>query len=53
MPTDEFTMDPEEYVPAIEAHRFTKPNVITEAYVLFSYDPRTETHPVAMLRFKE
>ena len=30
MPTDEFSIDSEKYVPIIEAHRFPKPRIITE-----------------------
>ncbi len=51
VPTDESDIDPEEYVSIIEAHEFPRPKIITEGYVLFSYDPRTGGCPVARLSF--
>ena len=50
--TDEPALAPADYVSAFESHPFEKPTVITDAYVLFSYDPASEAYPVARLSFE-
>lgn len=50
--TDEPLIDPRDFVAVIEEHRFVKPEKITEAYVLFSYEPGTQGYPVVKLAFE-
>jgi hypothetical protein len=50
--TDERTLAPAKYVPTVAAHVFPKPQLITQAYLVFSYDPATSGYPVVKLLFK-
>lgn len=49
--TDELTVEPEKYIPLIKTWSFKKPEQINEAFLLFSYDPRTKTYPYVRLPF--
>ena len=50
--TDEPTLAPARYVPAVATHVFPKPRLLTQAYLLFSYDPATCGYPVVKLPFE-
>lgn len=50
--TDEPALAPADYIAALESHLFEKPTLITDAHVIFSYDPASETYPLATLSFR-
>lgn len=50
IPTDEPVLTPRHLKPVLDRHEFRQPRQLHEVYLLFSYDPETNTYPYVRLR---
>jgi len=51
--TAEGTITHREMLPLLETHLFSPTKQITDAFFLFSYDPRTQSYPYMRLKVAE
>jgi hypothetical protein len=52
IPTDEPTLHHGALESVLDVHTFNQPRQVNEAYLLFSYDAKTQTYPYLKLNFK-